>query len=325
MILSPVFVRLLEREGYERLAGVLAYIGYTWMAFVFLFFCTSILTDIGEALYLLTLKRHFAVIPNAGFLVPFIVSAVLVGYGFFEAKDLRMKRVLIETERLPKDMESFRIVHITDLHVGIMTSEKDVKLYVEKIKALRPDVLVSTGDLVDGQLDQIDDLLRHFVSLNPSFGKFAVTGNHEYYAGIEKAKKFLEKSGFRVLRNEIFRIKNGINIVGIDDSFSYEGMELALLRTLKTEEFTILLKHRPVVVEECVGLFDLQLSGHTHGGQIFPFKLITRIFFKHISGHKILNSRSHLYVSRGAGTWGPPVRLFSPPEVTLIEVLKKNF
>jgi predicted MPP superfamily phosphohydrolase len=120
-------------------------------------------------------------------------------------------------------------------------------------------------------------------------------------------------------------VKKGINIVGIDDYFLDSKKELKLLNHLSQKDLTIVLKHRPIVSKESIGLFDLQLSGHTHGGQIFPFRLITRVFFENVSGYKILNERSRLYVSRGMGTWGPPLRVFSPPEVTVIDLLSNDF
>jgi predicted MPP superfamily phosphohydrolase len=121
-----------------------------------------------------------------------------------------------------------------------------------------------------------------------------------------------------------------INIAGVDDAAgnSYdharEISEKEVLSTLTREKFTILLKHRPLVDKDAIGLFDLQLSGHTHKGQIFPFVFITRLYFPHYAGRYGLHENSYLYVSRGSGTWGPPIRFLSPPEVTLIELVHKK-
>ncbi len=138
---------------------------------------------------------------------------------------------------------------------------------------------------------------------------------------------FTEKAGFRVLRGEALNIAGIITIAGVDDptgkrdSLFRGTSERALLSGLPREKFTLLLKHMPVVDENAPGLFDLQLSGHTHKGQIFPFSLITRLFFQTYAGLVQLPNNSRLYVNRGSGTWGPPIRFLSPPEVTVIELV----
>ncbi|MCX7856880.1 MAG: metallophosphoesterase [Deltaproteobacteria bacterium] len=324
MITSPILVRVLEKGSYDKQATILAYLGYTWMAFIFLFFCSSVLYDAGRFLLVLISKKNY-VSQKTQFIIPLFISLVLVFYGIFEARNLRIEKIVIQTPKLCGDLKKLRIVQISDLHIGLLTNKKKIEAYVGKIKSLNPDILVSTGDFVDGQLDRIEMFSEHFKSISAPFGKFAVTGNHEYYAGIKRAKTFLEKSGFKVLENEIYVIEDCLSFVGIDDSHSSESTELFLLRSGRTKGFTILLKHRPIVLKESIGLFDLQLSGHTHGGQIFPFRFITSLFFEYIDGYKFLGTNSHLYVSKGTGTWGPPVRVLSPPEITVIEIVKKDY
>ncbi|MCS7281218.1 MAG: metallophosphoesterase [Desulfobacterota bacterium] len=317
-------MRILERESYEKEAIFVGYLGYSWMAFIFLFFSSSVIFDLSIVVFGILQKRRIFSIPRLEFLVPLFFSLVLVIYGFFEAKEVKIERLVLKTEKLPKDTISVRIVQISDLHLGIMTKDRDLEECLKKINHLKPDILVATGDIVDGHPDKINRFVESFLSIKPTYGKFAVTGNHEYYIGLDGAKVFFEKAGFKLLANESERIRNGISIVGIDDLYSSAGLERALLENLNPNDFKILIKHRPIVIEDCVGLFDIQLSGHTHGGQIFPFSLITRAFFKHISGHKILGRGSHLYVSRGLGTWGPPIRFLAPPEITVIDLEKTS-
>jgi len=197
---------------------------------------------------------------------------------------------------------------------------------LEKVK---PDLVVATGDLVDAQMDKLDNLATMLAALNPPMGKFAITGNHEFYAGIRQSGRFLKAAGFKLLRNEDLKLNGFLTIVGVDDPvgkrrYAENGMvgkkEKLLLADSDSERFTLLLKHRPTVDEESLGRFDLQLSGHTHGGQIFPFNLITRLFYPNQRGLHRLDKASVLYVSRGTGTWGPPMRFLSPPEVTLVEL-----
>jgi len=166
--------------------------------------------------------------------------------------------------------------------------------------------------------------------IDPKYGKFAVTGNHEFYAGLDEVLDFTAKSGFKVLRGERLTISGLINIIGVDDPAekiygdSKDISEKEMLSVFPKDKFTLLLKHQPAVDTKLLGLFDLQLSGHTHKGQIFPFTLITRLRYPFNSGYFNLSNNTHLYVSRGAGTWGPPVRFLAPPEITVIELVYGN-
>jgi hypothetical protein len=193
-----------------------------------------------------------------------------------------------------------------------------------------PDILVSTGDLVDGQIDNLFKLAEILKEVNPRYGKYAITGNHEFYAGLGNALNFTEKAGFKVLRGERLTLAGLINIAGVDDPQGkaygiYRGMpEKELLSGLPREKFTLLLKHRPLVDRSALGLFDLQLSGHVHKGQIFPFSIITGLYYPIQAGFADLLNGSRLYVSRGLGTWGPPIRFLSPPEVTVIDLVHKE-
>jgi predicted MPP superfamily phosphohydrolase len=198
---------------------------------------------------------------------------------------------------------------------------------LEKVKRANPDVLVSTGDLVDGQINDLEGLTKLLNEINPRYGKFAITGNHEFYAGISHALDFTEKAGFTILRDEVVTVGGIITIVGVDDpTGNYFGVsknipEKALLSRLPRERFTLFLKHRPLMEQSSLGLFDLQLSGHVHKGQIFPFNLLTRLYYPTNAGLLNLPLNSQVYVSRGSGTWGPPIRFLAPPEVTVIELV----
>jgi predicted MPP superfamily phosphohydrolase len=148
--------------------------------------------------------------------------------------------------------------------------------------------------------------------------------------GLPHALEITTRAGFTVLRNEAVTVSGLINIAGVDDpTGKYLGLstgllEERLLSRLPKDNFTLLLKHQPIIREDSLGLFDLQLSGHTHQGQIFPFRYMVQIFFSHIGGWYDLPKGSHLYVSRGTGTWGPPIRFLSSPEVTVIDLIHEN-
>ncbi len=336
MILAPILVRVSEHYGHESTACALSYIGYIWMGVLFLFFVMSILFDVYRLLiYIagqLTGKNLSSLIPRPlyWFVISLVVSAALNAYGYFEAKNIRAEQVTIRTSKISQEVGRIRIVQISDVHIGMIIRGKRLEKIVAAVKQAEPDLLVSTGDLLDGQVDNMmssADLLR---DIRPRYGKFAVTGNHEFFAGIGQALEFHRQAGFLVLRAEALTLGGLISIVGVDDPTGerfglYKNVsEKGLLAKLPKDTFTLLLKHRPVIDPESPGLFDLQLSGHTHRGQIYPFVLLTRLVFPYHSGYYDLPKDSRLYASRGAGTWGPPIRFLAPPEVTVIDLIHKD-
>jgi predicted MPP superfamily phosphohydrolase len=235
--------------------------------------------------------------------------------------------VSLKSSKVPAALSRLRIVQITDVHLGLLVRETRLGRILQTVRQANPDILVSTGDLVDGQIDNMASLASMFQEIRPKYGKFAVTGNHEYYAGIDRSLAFKRDAGFTVLRGSGAEIAGFIALAGVDDPAGRpygdyaEISEEKLLRGYPRYHFTVLLKHRPVVDKEAIGLFDLQLSGHVHKGQIFPFVFAVRAFFPYVSGLYDFQQGSLLYVSRGSGTWGPPMRFLSPPEVTVIDVI----
>lgn len=336
MVFAPLIVRLAEREGFDFLARIMSYIGYTWMGVLFLFFCVSLILDIYcfiiSTVSLIFHRNFFHLtlsLPHA-FAISLLISLCINVYGYFEAKDIRTERVIIRTTKIPEEVGRIRIVQVSDVHLGIIVGKKRLKRIVEEIKKAEPQMLLSTGDLLDGQINKLPIPAEFLGDLHPVCGKFAITGNHEFYAGIDDTLDFTHRAGFTVLRGEGVTVGGLINIAGVDDpagkSFGLykEVSEKELLSRLPPQNFTLLLKHQPVVDRDALEFFDLQLSGHTHKGQIFPFSLITRLYFPLHSGYFPLTNRSSLYVSRGAGTWGPPIRFLSPPEITIIDLVHDN-
>ncbi len=332
MVCAPILVRLAERKGLETLAVLLAYTGYTWMGLLFLFFVTSITIDVGCLLARLGgamfWKNSALPLPNGrqAFVAALLISAGAVLYGYFEALSVRTERVVIPTSKLPGSIARFTIVQISDVHLGLIVGSDRLKRILGKIAEVGPDMLVSTGDLVDGQMDDLDNLVDELRKVNPRYGKFAVTGNHEFYAGIDHSMDFTRRAGFTVLHNSMVDVGGVLTVAGVDDpagrAFGKPAVpEREVLEKAPRERFLVLLKHRPAVARESAGLFDLQLSGHVHKGQIFPFGIVTRLFYPVGTGFLPLDGSCSLYVSRGTGTWGPPIRFLAPPEVTVIELV----
>ncbi|MGB2688615.1 MAG: metallophosphoesterase [Desulfobacterales bacterium] len=336
MVVSPIVVRISERYGYEALARGLAYIGFTWMGLIFIFISASFFFDIYRLLHFLA--RMLTQRPLADFTLSLrnfctlaiLFSCAVVIYGYFEALHIRTEHVTVKTSKIPEKIGRFRVVQISDVHLGLIVGRSRLKRILRQVKDSRPDILVSTGDLVDGQMDDLEALTDMFQNIPAKYGKFAITGNHEFYAGLDRALAFTEKAGFTMLRGEGITVSNLLNVAGVDDPARKRygpdraASEKALLEKMPREKFTLFLKHQPVINSESLGMFDLQLSGHTHKGQIFPFNLVTKLYYRKHTGLTKVNGNALLYVSRGSGTWGPPVRFLSSPEVTVIDITYKS-
>lgn len=335
MILAPILVRVSERAGLEGIARILAYIGYIWMAVILIFFVTGILADIFRLIIYglgLVLSKDFSFITSAHPIYFFMcLSAALfvVVYGFLEARNIRTEYISIPTNKISADVGRVRIAQISDVHLGLIVGEERLRTIIQAVQQAKPDILVSTGDLVDAQLDNIDKLADLLKTVDTKYGKFAVTGNHEFYAGLERSLEITGRAGFTMLRGKAEIIPGLITIAGVDDEAVRGWLkgdnteENKLCSEIDNSQFTVLLKHRPVVYKGSLCSYDLQLSGHTHKGQIFPFGLITRLFFETYYGFIDFKNGTYMYVSRGSGTWGPPIRFLAPPEVTIIDLFHK--
>jgi len=333
MVITPIQIRVLENLGMEAFARFSAYTGYLWMGFIFLFFSASLAIDIYHGLLHgvgFFFQRDLSALFLAKRTVLFLSLAwgmATALYGYFEARDIKTERIIISSPKVPAAVGKLIIVQISDVHLGLIIREERLKRIIAWINGVSPDLLISTGDLVDGQIIRMTGLAELFQNIRPRFGKFAVTGNHEVYAGLGQAVGFTERAGFKVLRNEGSTAGGLINVVGVDDpaigrvTHSRPATEKSLLSKVSSDRFTLLLKHRPSVEPESLGLFDLQLSGHVHKGQIFPFNLLTYLFYPVRTGFTLYPQNSALYVSRGTGTWGPPIRFLAQPEVTVIELI----
>lgn len=333
MVVAPVAVRLAEFRAPDQVARILAFVGYTWMGLIFLFVCGALVMDlcrvitclVGKALHSDLLR--FAPTAKARFYVPMIVSLFAAAYGSVEASRVRCKEIIVRTSKIPPRPGVFRIAQVSDVHLGLLLRQYRLSGILDVVKRADPDMLVSTGDLVDGPRSSLNGLDELLLYVKPPCGKFAVTGNHDFYAGIEHSLDFTQKAGFRVLRGEAKSVNGWLTVAGVDDpagpGYGQERgeTELHILSQIPRERFVLLLKHRPSVNPLTLGRFDLQLSGHVHGGQIFPFRLLTRLFYAHVSGYYPLNRGSSLHVSKGSGTWGPPIRFLAPPEVTIVTLV----
>ena len=336
LALAPNLVYILSFRANKKLLTVYSYLGFMWVAFLSLFFPAAVLMDFYNlsATYVVPLfisNEGLRVLSSVQVVcIASGISAAVIIYGFFEAQNLVIERVAIKTDKLPEGMQKLTIAQISDLHLGLIVNDNMLDKVTRAIENEKPDLIVSTGDLIDGVVHHVAHLKGKLRTMHAGLGKFAVLGNHEIYGGLKHTSKFLIDAGFILLRSEATTIRNIINIAGMDftggevkrnERIIQTNEESAVLSQLPRNIFTILLKHRSDIEEKSLGLFDLQLSGHTHKGQIFPMSLAIMCMFTYFSGFSRLPRGSSIYVSRGAGTAGPPVRFLSKPEVAIIELV----
>lgn len=334
MILAPIITRALESRGHETSAMITAHTGYIWMGTLSLFAVTAIIVGVYR-LIMFALGNFLrldlsAIIPSpfSAFMISLIFGIVLAIYGVFEASDIRTEHLTISTDKIAPSAARIRIVQISDVHLGLMVGKHRLKKIIDTVNVTDPDILVSTGDLVDGQLDNIMGCMKSLDRVKPRLGKFAVIGNHELYAGLDRSVELTEAAGFRLLRDEAASAGDSVVVAGFDDSGNSRQKacevrtEIETLSGLPRSKFILVLKHKPEVPKDIYGLFDLQLSGHLHGGQIFAFIPLLKIAYPHhLSGLYELPENGRLYISRGTGLWGPPMRILAPPEITVIDII----
>jgi len=334
LVLAPVIIQLMIKANWIGPARVVAVIGYSWMGFALLFFSFALFADAARAvLWLMGKVTRFGVSQMAVLSSPLATIAIMLAallacaYGVYAAKRINFTRITFPTAKFAPGHAAFRIVQISDLHLGVLTGEARIQRMVAAINALQPDLVVSTGDLVDMQADHISKFAPIMRMLRARYGRYAVTGNHEAIAGIAGALGFTRNAGFTVLASEGAQIDRLLNIVGVDDpsvirmSEQAPPSEESVLRRFNNGRMTVLLKHQPVIDRTSVPYFDLQLSGHVHGGQIFPFGLLTWLTYRVNMGMSQVAPGTWLYVSYGSGTWGPPIRFLAPSEITVIDIV----
>ena len=318
----------------NNITQIIAWLGYAGLGIVSLLFFIQLGADLLLLAQSLLLKGHSFDPHRRAFLnssAKTIVGGIAgVGslWGMYQAlKEPVIKRVEIKIEGLPESLKGFRMAQITDLHVGSMITGKFVERVTKKIQKLNADMLFFTGDAADGSVQSYGKHLNSLTEIHPKYGKYFVTGNHEYYSDMNGWLQLIEGLGFKILVNESQNIivnDATIMITGIPDrsgrhfsSFHKTDMEKAV-GGMNSSDLKILLAHQPGDVEHATKYeFDLQLSGHTHGGQYFPFSLLVQMAHPFLKGlHKRENT--WVYINQGTGYWGPPLRIGTEPEITEI-------
>ena len=243
--------------------------------------------------------------------------------------DITTPETHVVLPRLPRALDGFSIALMTDIHIGPLLDGRFLRHLVEKTNQLRPDMIAIGGDLVDGSVEQIGQHVAELRHLRSKYGTYFVTGNHEYYAGAGPWVDFLRSLGIQVLVNSRLEIGDtaSFDLVGLPDYHAgrvgaEEPQIVKAIAGRDPERELIVLAHQPVQIEQvATSGAGLQLSGHTHGGQLFPFGALTRLGAA-VSRWTVSTRESdtQIYVSRGSGFWGPPMRVLAPAEISLLRL-----
>ncbi|ALG11266.1 metallophosphoesterase [Kibdelosporangium phytohabitans] len=342
--LVVAFVLMMAAVVFSRSLQVLAWPGYLWLALMFYLTLVLGVLEIPRLLVNRRVKEPAVAGVREPDAVPLpsrrvfiartfavaggITAGGIVGYGATKALGApEITSVPVPIRRLDPSLNGFRIAVVSDIHLGPLRGRGHTERIVRMINEQQPDLVAIVGDLVDGTVDLLGEDAAPLKDLVSKHGSFFVTGNHEYYSGFQPWLTELERLGVNPLRNERVAIQRGgagFDLAGVNDVTGKQFQDAPdIARALDgrdTANPVVLLAHQPVQVEEAAkhGV-DLQLSGHTHGGQMFPFHLAVPLQQPVTAGLEKIDD-TWVYVTRGAGFWGPPVRVGAPPEISMIQL-----
>jgi hypothetical protein len=347
LLFVSVPITISSRTYAPALSSTLAWVAMPWMALAGLTFVVLVAIDAARLLRWLARRARRAPEPELPSLsrrrflarvtggAAATVAGASVARGMVSARgEHEVVDVEIALPKLPRELDGFTIVQLSDLHVGLTIDRAFVQRVVDRTNALAPDLVALTGDLVDGKVPDLRDEIAPLGQLRAAHGVFAVTGNHEYYSGVDPWIEELTRLGVRYLRNERVAIRRrtsgehdgreaSFDLAGVDDYNANgpgHGEDLAAAtRGRDPSTALVLLAHQPRQVRRAArhGV-DLQLSGHTHGGQIWPWHYIVKLQQGGLLAGRYEHAGTQLYVTRGCGYWGPPVRVLAPLEITRI-------
>lgn len=326
IFMSPFLLRGPSSGLVGPISNAFTYVTYFLFVCVFLFFCFMIARDV----VWIILKICSFPVPS-----PFQTDAVLkanvallaivivlAGFSLYEGTRVpQLKEITLYSEKIK---EPLKIAVLPDIHIHRALSRSKLRQIIDRTNAERPDVIALPGDIIDDRADTITDLVPMLADFRAPLGVFVVDGNHEIYIGTADAQSEFKATHLTYLYNESREIRPDVRIAGVPDIQSNRiGRPVDMKRALpETQAYTVLLAHTPKMFDMTDNTADLQLSGHTHGGQIFPFHILAWLSNRYLSGLFHHHNR-YLYVSRGAGQWGPQMRLFAPSEITMVTILPK--
>jgi uncharacterized protein len=341
-LLTIIFIaaKIMESKHSSIISDIFNIIGGFWLAFMLYAFLFFLISDI----ILVTLKipgiivgKNILLYRKWSFIITVCLSSLLIIGGFFNAIRPVIKEYNISINKSAEEVQSLRIAAVSDIHLGSTIRKRSMLKLSAMLKEINPDIVLLLGDIVDGEIGPVlrGDLLQYFTCPSCNDGLYAITGNHEFIGGADKTIPYIESKGIRILKDELITLKGGIQLIGRKDRDSFrfykkERLTLGeLMKQADTSKPIILLDHQPFNLDESQKYgVDLQLSGHTHNGQMWPLNYITSKIYELSYGY-LKKGHSHFIVSSGYGLWGPRVRSASRSEVLVINVkftgAKTNF
>jgi predicted MPP superfamily phosphohydrolase len=317
--LSYPLARILDRRGFMSVAGPLEYLGADWIGVLFLLVCALLAGEVVTGFGLL-LPRYVAAIRTgaAGLGVALALIAVVQA-----VRDPVIVDYEVRLANLPAGRDGLVVVEISDLHLGTLIGERWLARQVRRVNALKPDLLLVVGDVVDANVGAVEPLVPQLRELHAPLGVWAVTGNHEFYAGLDRSLRLFHEAGFRVLRDASTEAAPGLVLAGVDDltarrQFGLDGDAVRRALDGRPQGATLYLCHSPWKTDAAAAAgVGLMLCGHTHDGQIWPFGLLVKPIYP-LMGGRYEVAGMPVIVCRGTGTWGPRMRLWRPSEIVRI-------
>jgi len=331
--LASIFIiaKILESRYSTVFSDILNIAGGFWLAFLVYGFIFFLLSDV----IIIVLRiagqagpENIPVYRKWAFIITVSLSALLITGGFINAVIPVVRKYDIRIDKQTDNAGSLRIAAVSDIHLGSIIRKRSIKKLSRMLEDMKPDAVFLLGDIIDGELGPVlrGDLLQYFTGPHTKDGLYAITGNHEFIGGAQRTIPYIESKGIRVLMDEIIVLPGGIQVIGrIDrDAFRYSGKPRKtieeLVRDIDHSRPLILLDHQPMELGESEKYgVDLQLSGHTHNGQLWPLNYIINKIFEVGYGYR-KKGNTHIIVSSGYGLWGPRVRTRSRPEVLQIDI-----
>jgi len=317
--LSYPLARMLEARRIDAVGLPLEFLSSLWVGTLFLLLAALLVADIATVGGLLLPRLAPRII---GWAALFALALAVIGL----VQGLRRPAVRdyeVVMPGLPKARDGMVVVQVSDLHLGTQLGKAWLEDLVAQVQSLKPDLLVVVGDVIDGNVSRVQPLVPVLSKFNAPLGVWAVTGNHEFYAGLEPSVALLESAGFKVLRGAFVEVTPGLVLAGVDDLTAHEqaggtGDGLGRALTNRPPGATILLSHTPKRLSPAkLQGVNLMLSGHTHNGQLWPFNYLVRLRYPWVGG-RYEAAGATVIVCRGTGTWGPRMRLWRPSELVRI-------
>lgn len=333
ILLASTFIagKFLERIHSSVFSDILNIAGGFWLAFMLYGFLLLFLSDIIYMVLRLTgiLQADQAFLfRKVTWFSTLLISFLIIIAGFLNALHPVVKEYTVPVGKNAGEIKNFRIAAVSDIHLGSIIRKRSIRILSEMLRDVKPDVIFLLGDIVDGEIGPVmrGDLLKYFNCPKCRDGMYAITGNHEFIGGADITIPYIEKNGIRILKDEMIVLEGNIQVIGRTDrdGMRFRGKARLPLSVLmeKTDQSkpVIVLDHQPVTINEAVEAgVDLQLSGHTHNGQMWPLNYLTSGIYKVSYGYRKF-WKTHIIVSSGFGIWGPRVRLGSRPEIVVVNL-----